>query len=103
MAKAPGVVLEKSGGQVRLRGMKHALPVCLDIEGKGQVRVSIAPNKWTKVPDEIYEFLQTTFDTTRYTEIPDVEANQRNPHAPGEQPIMTQEEVDPQFFLEFRN
>lgn len=103
MAKAPGVTVERSGGQVRLRGLKWALPVALDIEGKGVIRCTIQPNKWTKVPDEVYQFLKTQFDSPSYTTIPDVEANQDHPHKPGEQPILTQEENDPGFFLEFRN
>ena len=103
MSKSPGVVLERSGGQVRLRGLKWPLPVTLDSESKGRIKATIYPNKWNKVPDDVYEFLKARFDTPRSTTIPDVEANEAHPHKPGEAPIMTQEEVDPQFYLEFRN
>ena len=101
--KAPAVVLERDGGMVRLRGLKWALPVTLDIEGRGRISVNIEPNRWTKVPDEVYAFLKGKYDTTRYTVIPDVEANEDRPHKPGQMPIMTKEEVDPAYFLEFRD
>ena len=101
-AKSPAIVLERKSGEVRLRGLKWPLPVTLDSEEKGRVRVTIQPNKWTRVPDEVYSFLKTRFDSPRTTLIPDVEANERNPHRPGESPIMTEEEVDRDFFLEFR-
>lgn len=98
----PKVILDRSGGQVRLRGMKYSLPVCLNTEKHGEIRATIKPNTWTKVSDEVYDFLKSTFDNPRYTSIPDVEANERDPHKPGESPQMTLEEVDPQFYLEFR-
>lgn len=100
--KSAAVTVEKSGGQVRLRGLKYPLPVNLDIEKKGRISVVIEPNKWTKVPDEVYQFLRGRFDSPRYTTIPDVEANEERPHKPGQDPVMTTEEVDPGFFLEFR-
>lgn len=103
MSKTPGVILEKSGGQVRLRGQKYPLPVTLDTEKKGRISVTIQPNRWTKVPQEIYEFLEKRFDTERFTAVPDLEENENRPHAPGAQPIMTTEQVDPGFFLEFRS
>jgi hypothetical protein len=102
MAKAPSVVLERNGGMVRLRGIKWSLPVTLDTD-KGRIRALIPPNRWTRVPDAVYEFLKGRFDKQTFTSIPDVEANERNPHKPGEAPIMTEEEVDPQFFLEFKD
>lgn len=96
-------IIERSGGQVRVRGLKYPLPVALDIEGKSTLRVTIRPNTWTKVPEEVYEFLKRRFDSPRYTAVPDVEENEKNPHKPGESPAMTMEEVDPGFYLEFRN
>jgi hypothetical protein len=54
------------------------------------------------VPDEIYTFLKAKFDQPRFTNIPDVEENEKYPHKPGESPVMTQEEVDPGFYLEFK-
>ena len=102
MAKTASIQVERSGGQVRLRGLKYPLPVNLDIEKRGRISVTIMPNKWTVVPDEVYAFLQGRLEKARYTAIPDVEANQDKPHKPGEQPIMTTEEVDPQFYLEFK-
>ena len=96
------VTVERSGGQVRLRGMKYALPVCINTEKDGEIRASIPPNTWTKVPDVVYDFLKSTFESPRYTSIPDVEANEQNPHKAGDPPQMTLEEVDPQFYLEFR-
>jgi hypothetical protein len=74
----------------------------LDI-GTKRIDALIPPNKWVSVPDEVYAVLKQKFDAPRYTMIPDVEANEANPHKPGEAPVMTQEEVDPQFFLEFRS
>ncbi len=102
MSKSPGIVMERKGGEVRIRGLKWPLPVALDIEGQGVIRATIQPNKWTRVKDEIYEYLKGKFDSPRSTNIPDVEANERNPHKPGEAPVMTQEEVDRDFYVEFR-
>jgi hypothetical protein len=101
MAKSPGVVMERSGGQVRLTGLKWALPVTIDTEKK-QFKATIQPNRWTTVPDEIYQFLKARFENPRHTAVPDVNENERNPHAPGDVPAMTTEEVDPQFYLQFR-
>lgn len=97
------VITQKSGGQVRLRGTKNSLPVALDTETQGRMRITIQPNVWTKVPAEIYTFLKGRFDVQHFTNVPDIEANERNPHAPGQEPIMTREERDPGFFLEFRS
>ena len=102
MSKSASIQVERSGGQVRLRGLRYPLPVSLDIEKKGRISVTIQPNKWTSVPDEIYAFLMGRFEKPRYTSIPDVDANQDRPHKPGEDPIMTTEEVDAQFYLEFK-
>src|SRR5574342_80951 len=96
------VVIEKSGGQVRLRGLKWPLPVTLDTEEKGRITATIKPNVWTKVSPEIYDFLERRFENPRYTAVPDVEANEASPHKPGEQPIMENVEVDRDYFLEFR-
>jgi hypothetical protein len=101
--KAPSVVVERQGGSVRLRGLKWSLPVTLDIEGRGRISVNIKPNTWTPVPDEIYAFLKGKYESPRYTAIPDVEENEDRPHRPGEMPIMTTEEQDPGYFLEFRD
>jgi hypothetical protein len=76
--------------------------VTLDTESKGRISVNIRPNTWTAVPDEIYTFLKSRFDQPRFTEIPDVGENEKNPHRAGEFPVMTQEEVDPGFYLEFK-
>jgi len=103
MAKAAGVILDRKSGQVRLRGLKWPLPVTLDTESKGRIKATIRPNTWTSVPDEIYSFLQERFETQRFSTVPDVEENERSPHKPGEAPIMAEEEIDPGFFLEFRN
>lgn len=99
--KAP-VVLEKSGGQVRLRGLGWPLPVTIDTEKNGRISVTIKPNTWTKVPEEIYQFLNSRYGEARYTMVPDVEENEDRPHKPGTMPIMKQEEVEPGYFLEFR-
>jgi hypothetical protein len=102
MSKSPGVVLERKGGEVRLRGLKWPLPVALDTETKGRIRATIYPNKWNRVSDEIYDFLKGKFDSPRYTTVPDVEANEKNPHKPGDEPIMREEEVDRDYYLEFK-
>lgn len=101
--KKPAVVVEKSGGKVRVRGLGWPLPVTLDTEERGRISVTIQPNTWTKVPDEIYRFLQSRYGESRYTLIPDVEANEDRPHRPGEQPVMKKEEVDPAYYMEFKD
>lgn len=100
--KAPAVVMDHKGGQVRLRGLKWSLPVTLDTESKGRISATIRPNTWTSVAPEIYDFLKAQFDQPRYTDVPDVEANEAHPHKAGELPQMMKEEQDPGFFLEFR-
>lgn len=102
MSKSPGIVMERKGGEVRVRGLKWALPVTLDTETKGRIKATIQPNKWTRVPDEIYEFLKGKFDAPRYTMVPDVEENEKNPHKPGDAPAMIEEEVNRDYYLEFK-
>lgn len=103
IAKAPAVILERKRGEVRLRGLKWSMPVTLDTESRGRISATIQPNKWTRVPDEIYDFLKAKFDNPRYTLVPDVEANEKNPHSPSETPIMIEEEVDRGYFMEFKD
>ena len=100
--KRPAVQVEKSGGRVRLRGIRVPVPVTLDTEKEGRIHVVIQPNVWTPVPELVYKFLVSKFDVERYTMVPDVEANEANPHAPGARGAMTQEPVDPGFFMEFK-
>lgn len=68
---APGVVVDKSGHRVRLRNIDHALPVCLSIEGKGEMRYNLEPNKWIEVPDEVYQELKRKFYKPQEFEVPD--------------------------------
>lgn len=103
MSKTPGIILERKSGEVRIRGLKWALPVTLDTEDKGRIKATIQPNKWTRVPDEIYNFLQERFEKTRYSSVPDVDENEKNPHKPGEAPVMGEEEIDPGFYAEFKD
>lgn len=70
---APPVVVDKSGHRVRLRNIDHALPVCLSIEGKGEMRYSLEPNKWIEVPDEVYDELKRKFYKPQEFEVPDWE------------------------------
>lgn len=67
---APDVVVDRSGHRVRLRNIDHALPVCLSVEGKGEIRVTLYPNKWAEVPDEVYEELKRKFYRPQEFEVP---------------------------------
>lgn len=96
------IITEKSGGQVRLRGVKYSLPVNLDI-GSRRIRLSLEPNKWMKVPSEVYTMLKSKFDCPKYSMALDVEENERNPHKPGEEPATKQVEREQDFILEFRS
>ena len=72
-AGAPAVVVDRSGHRVRLRNIDHALPICLSTEDKGDIRVSLEPNRWTEVPDEVYEELKRKFYKPQEFSVPDWE------------------------------
>ena len=101
--KAGGAVITKrAGGQVRLRNHKGRLPVSVTPEGKQTIRATLINNQWVTVPPEIYELLKHKFSVERTRLVPDAEANERNPHAYGEEPAMREEEVDT-YIIEFRD
>ena len=103
MGVSASIRTERTGGQVRLRGTTMSLPVSVNIEGQGRIKKTLQPNVWTAVPEELYVFLKGRFDgPPRQSRTWDVDANERNPHKPSESATMTTEEVNQQFFLEFR-
>lgn len=59
-AGAPAVVVDKSGHRVRLRNIDHALPYCVSTQ-QGEIKGVIEPNRWTEVPDAVYEMLKGKF------------------------------------------
>lgn len=78
---APKVVLDSGRRRVRLRGANYALPCCVSLKKGGEIRVTLQPNRWTEVPEEIYQMLKSKFGHLQEREVPDYRGNQddRNP------------------------
>lgn len=72
MSKGPAVVVEKSGSRIRLRNIDHALEGCL-MNDKEEIRYRLEPNKWTTVPDAVYQELYRKFAQPQEFEVPDWE------------------------------
>ena len=74
---APAVVVQRSGHRVRLRNIDHALEGCVSGDGK-EIRYRLEPNRWTTVPDAVYEQLKSKFYDTREVEVPNWEVGGDN-------------------------
>jgi hypothetical protein len=70
--KSPAVVVEKSGSRIRLRNIDHALEGCLVTE-KEEIRYRLEPNRWTSVPDAVYNELKRKFADVQSFQVPDWE------------------------------
>lgn len=91
-------ILEHKGGfRVRLRD-DHPLPCAVDIGGK-VIRATLEPNKWTIVPEPIFQMLKHKFTVRQSREVPDYDANDRQPHKAG-QPALTRTETNPGYIIE---
>jgi hypothetical protein len=102
--KTVAVQTERHGGQVRLRGEDLPIPICLDIEGKGTIRATLPPNQWVDVQPEIYAYLKSKFDLEQEAtrDVPDAEANEKDPHPRGAAPLTRTERV-PTYTIEFKD
>jgi len=69
-AGAPAVVVDRSGGRVRLRNIDHALPWCISTD-KGELRGELRPNEWATVPDSVYQMLKSKFYNAESFTVPD--------------------------------
>lgn len=77
-AGAPAVKVDHSGKRVRLRLIDHALPICVSTE-KGDIRIDLEPDKWTRVPDTVYAMLRDKFYKPQETEVVDWNGNPQDP------------------------
>lgn len=69
-AEAPKVALDSKKRRVRLRGADHALP-CTVMGENREISVTLQPNRWMEVPEEIYQMLKSKFGRTQEREVPD--------------------------------
>ena len=98
MATAP----KKWTRQVRTRNIGYSLPCSIDVKGSNPIRVDIPPNRWTLVPDEVYDMLKQKFGGEPRTHlVPDANANQDHPHGKDE-PAIVREEVQETYIIEFK-
>ena len=95
------VVTTQKGGQIRLRGLNHDLPVHVSTE-KGDISAVLKPNQWVSVPKEIFDIMKTKHSIEEFREVPDYYENERSPHKAGERPL-TRTESRNQYIMEFRN
>lgn len=68
--EAPKVALDSKKRRVRLRGADYALP-CTVMGEKREISVVLQPNRWTEVPEEIYQMLKQKFGRPVEHEVPD--------------------------------
>lgn len=73
----PKVVLASGSRRVRLRGANYALPCTVSMRGK-EISVVLQPDRWTEVPEEIYQMLKGKFGRTQQREVPDYRGDQRD-------------------------
>jgi hypothetical protein len=98
----PGTgVITQTKRRVRLRQSNHALEGAIDCEGKGLVRYRLEPERWTEVPEQVYHELKSIYGEPRYTDVPDPDANERNPHSPGDGQTAMRRDVIQEYLIEF--
>lgn len=64
------VVLDTKRRRVRLRGSNYPLPCTTACEGR-EYSITLQPNRWTDVPEPIYQMLRHKFGQTQEREVPD--------------------------------
>jgi hypothetical protein len=64
------VVLDTKRRRVRLRGTNYPLPCTIAGEGR-EYSITLQPNRWTDVPEPIYQMLKHKFGQTQEREVPD--------------------------------
>lgn len=75
---APLVKVEKSGHRIRIRNIDHALEGCLSTR-EGETRWRLEPNRWTEVPEQVYQMLKEKFYSTKEVTVPDWNGDVNNP------------------------
>lgn len=66
----PKVALDSKKRRVRLRGADYALPCTIMGENR-EISITLQPNRWTEVPEEIYQMLKHKFGRPVEREVPD--------------------------------
>ena len=66
----PKVALDSGRRRVRLRGASYALPCTVSCDGR-EYSVTLQPNRWTDVPEPIYQMLKHKFGHVQEREVPD--------------------------------
>jgi hypothetical protein len=56
--------------KVRIRNIDYALTGSVDIKGSSPIKYRLEPNKWTEVPDEVYDQLKNKFGNAKFSEVP---------------------------------
>ena len=87
--------------EVRVRNIDYALSGSIDIAGAKPITYRLEPNKWTEVPDEVYDQLKHKFGNARFSDAPNsLPGNDGNYYGyPGQ---TRSEQVNGQYLVEFR-
>lgn len=56
--------------KVRIRNIDYALAGSVDIKDGKTIKYRLEPNKWTEVPDEVYDQLKHKFGNARFSDAP---------------------------------
>jgi len=56
--------------KVRIRNIDYALTGSVDIKNQKPITYRLEPNKWTDVPDEVYDQLKHKFGNARFSDAP---------------------------------
>ena len=87
--------------EVRIRNIEYALTGSIDAKDSKPIRYRLEPNKWTPVPDEVFEQLKHKFGNAKFSEAP---SNLPDPQGnyygyPGQTKA---EQTNSQYLIEFR-
>lgn len=56
--------------KVRIRNIDYALTGSVDVKDRKPIMYRLEPNKWTEVPDEVYEQLKSKFGNAKFSDAP---------------------------------
>ena len=87
--------------EVRVRNLDYALAGSVDIKGGQTLKYRLEPNKWTEVPDEVWDQLKHKFGNTKFSDAPNSLPGKDGDYngMPGQ---TRAEVVNGQYLIEFR-
>lgn len=87
--------------EVRVRNIDYALAGSVGIQNGKTIKYRLEPNKWTQVPDEVFDQLKHKYGNTRFSDAPNgLPGNDGNYYGyPGQ---TRAEVVNSQYLIEFR-